>query len=59
MPEKAYKISDAAAMLGIKIRTIRQWIHDGKIKAFRYPNSRNLFVTEAEIKRLVGEREDV
>lgn len=59
MPEKAYKISEAANMLGIKIRTIRQWIHDGKIKAFRYPNSRNLFVTENEIKRLMGERKDV
>lgn len=59
MPEKAYKISDAANLLGIKIRTIRQWIHDGKIKAFRYPESRNLFVTESEIKRLMGERKDV
>lgn len=59
MPEKAYKISEAAAIIGIKYRTIRQWIHDGKIKAFRYPNSRNLFIAESEINRLMGDRKDV
>lgn len=57
--EKAYKISDAAKSLGITTRTMRQWIHDGKISAFKYEQGRNLYVTEKEIKRLIEGRKDV
>lgn len=57
--EKAYKVSDAAKILGIKVRTMRQWIHDGKVSAFKYEQGKNLYITEKEMKRLIEGRKDV
>lgn len=50
-----YKLSVAAPILGIKLRTLRQWIIDGKIKAFKYPDSRNNYIAQSEIDRMKGE----
>ena len=52
MEERCYSLKDTAVMLGIKVRTMRQWIRDGKIKAFRYDGSRRWYVTESELRRL-------
>ena len=53
--EKNYNIKETAEMLGIKVRTVREWIKNGKIKAFKYPYSNIWIVKESEIKRLNGE----
>lgn len=50
--EKHYKISDAAEILGVKVRTIRQWIHEEKIKAVKYPGGKHWFISESEIRRM-------
>lgn len=50
--EKSYKLSDAAELLGIKVRTIRQWVHDGKIEAAKYPGGKHYYVKESEIRRI-------
>lgn len=52
--EKGYSLIETADFLGIKVRTARQWVHDGKIRATKIPNSRRWVVMESEIKRLQG-----
>lgn len=55
MGEKRYNLRQAAELLGIKVRTIREWIKLEKIKAEKYECSNRWFIREAEIKRLRGE----
>lgn len=52
--EKGFGLVETANMLGIKVRTARQWVYDGKIRANKIPNSRRWIVMESEIKRLQG-----
>lgn len=53
--EKRYSIRQASELLGIKVRTVREWIRLGKIKATKYEVSNRWFISESEIKRLRGE----
>lgn len=50
--EKNYNIVKTAELLGIKVRTVRQWIRDGKLKAVKYDVSNRWFIPESEIARL-------
>lgn len=50
--EKYYSLRKAGEMLGIRVRTCRQWIHDGKIVAIKYPSSNRWYISESEIVRL-------
>lgn len=52
--EKGYSLIETADLLGIKVRTARQWVYDGKIQATKIPNSRRWIVMESEVKRLQG-----
>lgn len=58
MAKKYYKLLDAANLMGIKIRTARQWLKDGRLNAIKYPNSNRWYVEEAEILRIRGELQD-
>lgn len=42
----------SAQMLGIKVRTLRQWIRDNKVKAVKYPNCNMWFISTEEIRRI-------
>ena len=53
--EKVYNTLQVAELLGLKLRTIRQYIQDGKINAKKVPGSRRWYVTESEVKRLRNE----
>lgn len=53
--EKAYDLLDAASLLGMKVRTVRQWVLEGKIKAQKISGGRKWVIMESEIKRLRGE----
>ena len=53
--EKRYSIKEASTVLGVKVRTVREWIHDGKLKAKKYDCSNRWFISESEIIRLMGE----
>ena len=56
---KMYNTFETAKILGMKTRTIRAWIHDGKIKAIKYPKSKQWYVSSSEIERIVkGESVD-
>jgi len=50
--EKVYKLNEVAEILGLKVRTIRQWVHDGKIEAVKIPGGKHWFVKESEVRRL-------
>lgn len=54
--EKYYNLNEASVLLGIKVRTARAWIHEGKMHAVKYPNGRPWYVPESEIIRIRGER---
>jgi len=54
MIEKNYNITQASQILGVKVRTVRDWIKHGKLKAYKYPTSNRWFIRESEIKRLIG-----
>ena len=50
--DKMYNTFETAKLLGMKVRTIRAWIHDGKIKATKYADGGQWYVSESEIKRI-------
>lgn len=54
METKNYNIRQTSNLLGIKVRTVREWIRQGKLKAQKYPVSNRWFITEDEIKRITG-----
>ena len=50
--EKGYNLNEVARFLGLKVRTVRQWVHDGKLKAKKIPGTQRYIVLESEIRRL-------
>lgn len=52
--ERYYNLKEVSVLLGIKVRTAREWVHNGKMNAVKYPNGRPWYVPESEIRRLRG-----
>lgn len=52
--ERYYNIRQTSNLLGIKVRTAREWIRNGKLKAIKYGASNRWFIPEEEIKRITG-----
>lgn len=50
--EKMYNVRQASNLLGIKVRTVREWIRNGKLKAQKYMESNRWFIAESEIRRI-------
>ena len=50
--ERHYNLSEASVLLGIKMRTAREWVHNGKIRAVKYGSGRQWYVPESEIRRI-------
>lgn len=53
--EKRYSLIEVANILGMKPRTMRQWVHDGKMQASKIQGTDRWAVKESEVKRLLGE----
>lgn len=53
--EKRYSVRQASNLLGIKVRTVREWIKLGKLKGIKYDCSNRWFIPESEITRVRGE----
>jgi molybdopterin-binding protein len=51
----AYRIGEAAEMLGVRVETLRRWERDGKLKTTR-TSGRQRLVPATEVARLLGER---
>lgn len=50
--EQYLTIKHASTALGLKVRTVREWVKTGKIRAIKYPNCPMWFIPESEIDRL-------
>ena len=51
-------IQKASEMLGVKVRTIRPGIREGKIPARKYPISNRWFIDEKDIEELRGRNDN-
>lgn len=58
MLERGYNLIQTAELLGIQVRTVREWIKNGKMKANKIAGSNRWIVMESEIKRLQGANKD-
>ena len=47
-----YTVDEAAKVLKLKVRTVREMIRTGRIEAFKYPNGKMWMIPQAEIERL-------
>jgi molybdopterin-binding protein len=56
MPE-GYRIGEAAAMLGVRVETLRRWERDGKLETTRTGGGQRM-VAAAEVARLLAERRE-
>lgn len=56
--EKYYNLNQTAELLGIKVRTVREWVRKGQIKANKLTGTRRWAVSETEIVRLQNGNED-
>jgi len=55
---KHYTLREAAIALGIRVRTAREWIKSGKIKAVKAENGWYWKIPESEIERLSGNADE-
>lgn len=53
--ENGYGITEAAVRLGMKARTVREWIRSGKIKAHKNASGKWV-IMESEIGRIIEEK---
>jgi molybdopterin-binding protein len=56
MPEE-YRIGEAAAMLGVRVETLRRWERDGKLETSRTGGGQRM-VAAPEVARLLAERRE-
>ena len=56
--EKGYNIVETAKLLGLQVRTAREWARTGKIKAKKIAGSNRWLIMESEILRLQGEEHE-
>ena len=50
--EKMYNTFEAAKLLGMKVRTIRAWIYEKKIRATKYAGGTKWYISASEIERI-------
>lgn len=55
--EKMYNLKQSAELLGVTVRTLREWIKNGRLEAKRHKSGRNLIIAEKEIERIRNEME--
>lgn len=52
--EKYYDLAETAEILGVSVRTLRDWQRKNKLKAQRYYGGNKWYVSQKEIERLQG-----
>lgn len=50
---KTYTIRQASKALGMSVRTVREWVWTGKLKASKYPGSNMWRIPESEIEKIM------
>lgn len=51
--DKLYTVEETAQALRLSVRTVYQWVYDGKLKASKVGSK--WLITEAEIKKVITE----
>ncbi len=54
-----YNLDEAAKILGVKVRTLRGWIKEGRVVSFKIANGRRKFITREELLIVTGGRANV
>jgi len=54
---ETYRIGEAAALLGVRVETLRRWEREGKLATRRTPGGQRL-VPAAEVARMMSERRE-
>jgi molybdopterin-binding protein len=54
---EGYRIGEAAALLGVRVETLRRWEREGKVRVTRTKGGQRL-VPADEVARLLAERRD-
>lgn len=57
--EKYYSLTETAEITGVKVRTLREWLKDGSLSAFRYHGKKKLYVPQSEIDRLQSKMTEI
>ena len=52
--ERGYNLKQVSELLGIKLRTVREWVRNGTINASKISGTNRWIVMESEIRRLQG-----
>lgn len=50
--EKHYSLIETAEILGVKVRTLREWLKTGYLTAHKHDNKPKWYVSQSEIERL-------
>lgn len=50
--ERGYNLKQVSELLGIKLRTAREWVSNGTIRAQKITGTNRWIVMESEIRRL-------
>ena len=50
---KCYTIKETSVILGIKVRTVRDWLSRGNIKGYKSPQTKRWFISAEEIERIM------
>lgn len=58
MMEKGYNLKQVSELLGITIRTTREWVRKGIINATKISGTNRWIVMESEIRRLQNANKD-
>lgn len=53
--ERTYRIGEAAALLGVRVETLRRWEREGKLAVLRTPGGQRR-VPAAEVARVLADR---
>lgn len=51
--EKMYTIKQASEILGLKVRTVREYIHTGKLKAYKYAGGRTWHIKASDMAEMM------
>jgi len=54
MPEKPFRLDEAARVIGVHRETLRRWIHSGLVNAIRLGHRGVLLIPAHELRRLTG-----
>lgn len=57
--EKYYNLNETAEILGVKVRTLRLWLKQGFLKAFKYDGKKKWYVSQSEVERLQSKMTEI